>query len=395
MTVEGNSLSMRILVNTASTLKGGGVQVALSFLRECIALGEHHYGVIVGPGLNAALREEEFPENFEFFRIGYRPAQRLLSFRGPAYDLRAVESTYQPDVVFTTTGPSYWRPNAPHLMGFNLPHPLYPESPYFAQILNRRQRLRWYAKCQAIRYFTHGFADGWVVQTDDANRRLGAWIERDQVFTVPNTISSAYSRLGTIMSASKALESMAEGNFFRILILSSYHRHKNLEILNDIIPLMRERAIDDIRFVLTLPTEDFNKVILPEHRFLVDNVGPQLPESCPALYQATDALFLPTLMECFSANYVEAMAMRPPIITTDLGFARAICGEAALYFQPLNPRQALARISELRANPGVHKRLVENGAQQLSRFGTSRERAGAFLALCRDLVERTSNGSER
>ena len=59
-------------------------------------------------------------------------------------------------------------------------------------------------------------------------------------------------------------------------------------------------------------------------------------ENCPKLYNQADAMFLPTLLETFSASYPEAMKMERPILTSDLDFAKDICGDAALYFNPLD-----------------------------------------------------------
>ena len=359
--------------------------MAASFLRECERFDEYEIGVIVGPGLSSIVREQDFSRRFSFFRLDYRPAQRVLSLRRTTRDLELIESEFRPDVVFTTSGPSYWRPKAPHLMGFNLPHHLYPDSPYFTEVLNPMDRLRWRVKSLAIHYYTKGFADAWVVQTDDVNQRLRQWISSDQVYTVTNTVGRAFLPFnGTEESG---LQQTKQGSqFFKLLVLSSYYVHKNLEIINDIIGLMRERGIDDIRFAMTLPAEDFERAILPENRAWIDNVGPQTPDDCPALYQRSDALFLPTLLECFSANYVEAMAMKRPIITTNLGFARTICANAALYFEPKNARDALKKILELRAEESLYRDLVAAGQTELPRFGTPRQRAEAYLSLCQDLI---------
>ena len=239
---------MRLLINTASTFKGGGVQVAASFLRECAKfVEEHEFGVIVGPGLSGTVCHDEFPANFRFYNLEYRPAQRVFSLRSSGKDMEEIESEFAPDVVFTTSGPSYWRPRAPHLMGFNLPHHLYPDSPFFTHVLSSVGRLRWRAKSKLIQHYTRGFADAWVVQTDDINERLRRWISTEHVYTVPNTISSAYfaamRKSGIPREEEKGLSSG-----FCLLVLSSYYRHKNLEVINDIIGLMRERGIDGIRF---------------------------------------------------------------------------------------------------------------------------------------------------
>ena len=66
------------------------------------------------------------------------------------------------------------------------------------------------------------------------------------------------------------------------------------------------------------------------------NLGPVDLEDLPNVYRASDALFLPTLLESFSGTYLEAMHYGLPILTTDLDFARNICRDAALYFDPEN-----------------------------------------------------------
>ena len=137
---------MRLLINTASAFKGGSVQVAKSFLHECARFADCQFGVVLGPGLSDLVQEQDHPDNFKLFRLDYRPAQKVLSFQRAARDLKKIEFEFKPDAVFTTSGPSYWRPDSPHLMGFNLAHHLYPDSPYFKSVLNPIQTIRWRAK---------------------------------------------------------------------------------------------------------------------------------------------------------------------------------------------------------------------------------------------------------
>src|SRR5690606_10275866 len=114
----------------------------------------------------------------------------------------------------------------------------------------------------------------------------------------------------------------------------------------------------------------------------IHNVGPVRPEECPALYQECDGLFLPTLAECFSASYPEAMKMEKPIVTTDLGFAKSICGTAALYFEPMDAIAAAEQIKKLISSPYLQDRLIKQGKQELKKFDTPRSRAEKYLQLC-------------
>lgn len=373
---------MRILINTASNCTEGGVQVAKSVIEECLKIQDHQFFVVLSAAL-APFFPYKKRGNVEFRSLNYRPAQRLYTLRRPSVDLQRFEAQFQPDVVFTTSGPAYWRPKSPHLVGFNLAHNVYSDSPFF-RVLNWPQRLEWISKRLSTRYFMLRDADAWVVQTDDINLRLRKWLKRDNVFTVSNTASSHFREYAEKFTS--IVEKRISGGPFKLLVLSSYFVHKNLELVNEICNLMRAKRISDIHFTMTLHENEFNQVIEPMNRELVSNVGKQLPQDCPKLYLESDALFLPTLLECFSANYVEAMCMGRPIVTTDMGFARTVCQDAALYFQPLNAKDALDRILDLRSSNEVYRTVVEAGRQQLPRFGTPRQRLEKYLHIFRELV---------
>jgi glycosyltransferase involved in cell wall biosynthesis len=71
------------------------------------------------------------------------------------------------------------------------------------------------------------------------------------------------------------------------------------------------------------------------------NVGWLTLSECIDWYNRSDIVFLPTLLETFSATYLEAMRMGRPIVTCDLDFARDICKDAAAYFPPLSTKSWL------------------------------------------------------
>ena len=87
----------------------------------------------------------------------------------------------------------------------------------------------------------------------------------------------------------------------------------------------------------------------------------------------------PSLLECFSANYVEAMKMGLPIITTDLGFARSLCGDAAAYYSATDPAALADAIAELYRSPEYRSRLVEKGKKQSAIFDTYEDRARKLI----------------
>ena len=68
-------------------------------------------------------------------------------------------------------------------------------------------------------------------------------------------------------------------------------------------------------------------------------------EHVPILYKQVDGMIMPTLLESFSATYIDSMALGVPIFTSDRDFARDVCGDAAWYFDPLNAESIFEVIS--------------------------------------------------
>ncbi len=70
--------------------------------------------------------------------------------------------------------------------------------------------------------------------------------------------------------------------------------------------------------------------------------------SCHA---AADALVLPSLLESFTNTYADAMSEGVPVITSNLDFARTVCGEAACYIDPMDPASIVSGLDSLDADP--------------------------------------------
>lgn len=373
---------MKILINTATTYKGGGVQVANSFLEECKNITEHEYIVILGETLSKYIKQEEFPSNFTFYEIGYRPATRVFSLKSRTKLFRDVEEKHQPDVVFTTTGPSYWRSKAPHLVGYNLPHYIYPESSFF-KTYSYKNKIRWFFKALIIKFFFWKDSDAYVTQTDDVRDRVKKLLKTNKVYTVTNTCNPIY--YGNYHSVKKLPEENSKKEF-RLLLLSAYYKHKNFMIIPKVIEELRRKNVHNIKFVLTIPDDKINEYFTEEQQNYIYSLGRIPMNECPALYQECDAMFLPTLLECFSASYPEAMAMDKPILTSDLGFAHSVCADAALYFNPSDEVDITDKILELKNNEELCNSLIKKGKERLKYFDTAKERAEKYIYYCEQLV---------
>ena len=96
------------------------------------------------------------------------------------------------------------------------------------------------------------------------------------------------------------------------------------------------------------------------------NVGFIPQASLADYYRSCQALVMPTFLESFSGTYVEAMRYELPILTSDLDFAHAVCGDAALYFDPWDPLAIKDAILRFAAEPQLGAELAARGKVRLA-----------------------------
>lgn len=158
---------------------------------------------------------------------------------------------------------------------------------------------------------------------------------------------------------------------FKLVYPANYYPHKNIEILEPVAAELMARNAD-VAIVLTIDPDEHHEAA----QFLdgiaarglgevVINVGRVSPDCIPSLYDECDALLMPTLLETFGLPYVEAMHHRKPILTSDMDFARAVCGDAALYFDPMEPLAIVEAIEQVR-DYGIRDALVARADRRLA-----------------------------
>ncbi len=162
---------------------------------------------------------------------------------------------------------------------------------------------------------------------------------------------------------------------FVLFCLAKYYRHKNLESL---IEVFRKygRELSNVAVLFTVASDDSGLAVefleslkAPGLRDHLINVGSVAQEDLAGYFRYSDGVILPTVLECFSSTYVEAMQFGQPILTSDLDFAREICGPAALYFDPYDVESILSTILAFKGMSMKRRSaLVEAGGRQYEKF---------------------------
>lgn len=367
---------MTLLINLSNNLGGGGLQVALSFIEECKKILGHKYVVAINQKNIGLIDINSFdPSVFSFISIH---VTNLLSI-SPL--MKRVEKQYKPDAVFTVFGPSYWTPKVPHVMGYAIPHYIYPESP-FIKSMTFVQKLKLAFKKLVHLTFIKMEADAVICETQDAVERIKKTLNIKNItyHHVSNTVSSHFTNY--CKSETLVLPEKQPGEF-RFLCVSKYYPHKNLECIPKI---LNKLNYEGLKFILTLDNEAFEKLIPESLRCKVINVGFVKPEKCPQLYSECDAIFQPSLLECFSANYVEAMYMKKPLLASDYPFARTVCSDAAIYFDPLDTEDCQKKIFNIVENGNLREEMVKKGLKRLKVFPDAAERAKSYLNIISEII---------
>jgi glycosyltransferase involved in cell wall biosynthesis len=367
---------MKIIVNCSNLRFGGALQVAHSFLNEICQNKEHNFLVILSENISDEIEKKLFSDNFKFVTYSIKPSI-YKAFSGRDDYLSFLEKEFKPDSVFSVFGSTYWKPKVKHVCGFAKPEYIYKESPYFKQ-LNITKKIK-----LALLEFVHMYdfknnSSLLITENEDVSIRLRKKVSQ-KVVTITNTYNQVFTDKN---NWDKILVIKGDNKEFKFLTISANHRHKNLIILKKVIPILKETYPNfRFKFYLSILREDFN---IDSNNVLNDNIkflGKVNVNQCPSLYSQCDFLFLPTLLECFSASYCEAMYMKTPILTSDLSFAKGICSNAAVYFNPTNPKDIAKSIYDLAMNKIKQNELIENGSYQLSKFDTSQTRAKKYLEL--------------
>jgi glycosyltransferase involved in cell wall biosynthesis len=159
--------------------------------------------------------------------------------------------------------------------------------------------------------------------------------------------------------------------------MAAPYRHKNLELVPDI-ALALKRRLPSIHFVfeITIPAQHKLYTRIKRRAMQIGvaeslvSLGVLGPRECVDAYRACNVVLHPSLLEVFSVTYLEAMKMQRPLVVSDLPFAREICGEAALYFDPLSADSAAAQIAMLLESPDRVGSLTAAGERRQSEFPT-------------------------
>lgn len=372
-------MTKRFLINASNLHVGGGLQVAGSFLTEIAQLAESR------PNLAVALSSEvESSIGAKAVLLNKIDEIVNLNVTGLApWDRRARKLMNSYDRVFTVFGPLYrWRTPFTSIVGFAQAWIIYPGNEVYAMLPFHKRiktRLKFWLQAEFFKR-----ADVLVVELEHVKegliRELG--VDPARIHVVHNCLSSIYED----SSKWEAVVVPPPDGRLRLGFIGRNYAHKNTAIFPEIAAQLRERHGIESQFLVTF-TEDEWRACSSAFREICVNIGPLSLTQCPTFYRELDAVVFPSLLECFSATPLEAMAMERPLFASDRPFNRDICGKHAHYFDPTSPQDAADAIASACNNGATDFAALRAAREHAFSFSKPGERAEKYLALLEQYSE--------
>ncbi|HUW85219.1 MAG TPA: glycosyltransferase [Phycisphaerae bacterium] len=357
---------MRIAVLADALRAAGGLSVGKNMIAAMGRVApEHTYLLTLPAGVGYEPIIEHVPRCEAVFRHDRGKRVRLWLYR--TFEEPRLVKRFGPDVILSLGNRGLLDPPCPQAILVQDAHHFYPSEQYGQE--TPMLRLIWRYHAQHLRK-TLRRAQLVLCQTAVAERRLRQTHDyKGRTAICPNAVSTAL--LARPANASPPPALVPFDGFTKLLCLTRYYAHKNLESIVDTFSRFKEE-LSEVVVVLTIAPDQHPRAArllrAIAKRDLTDriiNVGPLSQEVLASYYANCDALLLPTLLESFTGTYLEAMHFGLPILTSDLDFAHGLCGAAALYFDPRDPRSMKRAILRIKDDFETRQQLRQQGRARL------------------------------
>lgn len=392
MSTKGHSDKLRIMVNGSTLLVGGGIQVGVTFIEYAFKSYAEEIDflfVVAKPLFDNLSTELQSKENVIAFETS--PAA-IFGGKQTRQEIKKLEKTFKPDIIYSIGFPSYIRFKAPEVGRYTNPWEINsPPLPWHT--IENKKKLKIFLGIQ-YRLIWARNASYFETQTEAAKlgimRKLS--VGSDNVKVIPNSPNPIFSNSDEVFHFDKT-------QLVKIFCLSAAYKHKNLEIIPEVAHYLKNKHSLNVEFIVTIPKDNSigdsiaNNAKRLQVEGMINNIGKINLKSCLDWYRNSHIVFLPTLLEVFSATYVEAMAMRRPIITTDLEFAIDVCGDAAIYYKSDLAESAADKIAELIGDHQLQNKMVAKGIKRLAYFPNPDEKHKMSFNWLKELAQksRTNN----
>lgn len=373
---------MKILIDCSNLKVGGGIQVATSFINDLLFLQKDDiFVILLSPQMRNTFIKERFTRNFQFIDLPESIYKNKFSYRKRGAYIRNIEDKVSPSVSFCVFGPPTYKSKNKKVAGFAQAFFIYRRSMYIRKLtILKKIRLSLLRNIQ-IPLFKKN-ANAIIFEAEDSRQIFCETYNypHEKTYTVNNTLNEIF-----LKPKEWGIIKVDKENKFGILCLAANYPHKNLPIIPKIIDVLIEKyRFTDFKFFISCAKHELNFANIYDP--YISYLGKVQIENVPPLYQQMDVMLMPSLLETFSANYLEAMYMGVPIVATNLGFATSICEHAARYYSPLSAIDAADNIYRLLTDQKLSNLCKKLGKARVGDFDSSLNRTKKYLEILKGIA---------
>lgn len=115
--------------------------------------------------------------------------------------------------------------------------------------------------------------------------------------------------------------------------------------------------------------EKINKSKYSSSIILIEDIESHI---IPLLYDNALIYIFSSYCEVFGLTNLEAMLYETPVITANKSALPEICGDAALYFDPLDPKDIKDKIDKVISNKVIRSQMIRHGKDRVKKFAWSK-----------------------
>uniref|UniRef100_A6VTG0 Glycosyl transferase group 1 n=1 Tax=Marinomonas sp. (strain MWYL1) TaxID=400668 RepID=A6VTG0_MARMS len=364
---------MKILFNCTSNTVGGGAKNAAIFIKFAIENKDFLWEFAVSTKVKAILEMWKV-DCSKMYLFESSPAKN----RGSRRRLRELSEFLDVDLVYTMAGPAYVNFPCKHVLGMSEP---YVSHAGWAEICKGRSLFKAIKTVGLTAYkaFFANKADFWVFQTDYSKKSFSNryFISPEKTVTIYNAIDMNIVEY----FENRHVKGISNGKEVIVLCPGGPYAHKAL----DTIPYLAKKLdynYKDISFKFLLSIDESSDEWLKIKRLSeqlnisnkVNTTGSYNYANVNSVLEQADIIYVPSILETFSASYIEAFASKVPLVCADREFSKDVCGNAAVYLDPYNYEMASEHFVDLINSPEKQVELINNGLLRLSLYGDQKLR---------------------
>ena len=375
--------TLKVLVNATTLVVGGGVQVGISFVESALSIKRDvEFSFLLSKEIYYSLIEKGVSSP-NFTLVDRSPAHPIKGIKSRQL-IKSEEVRFSPDIVYSIGFPSYIKFKSIEVGRYTNPWEINSEPLPWELFTTRISKV--VTKLGIFyRQFWAKRSDYLETQTEMAKLGISSRLsfDKNKIFVLPNSVNKIFMQDDLVVCPREG------GGQYTIFSLAAGYPHKNLEIIPKVIDYLVNNCSMNVKFIVTLDSDsDIWKSIKHEALYLnvfdhIENIGRISLEDCLEIYKRSHLVFLPTLLEVFSATYLEAMFVGVPIVTSDRDFARGTCCDAASYIDPYSPKEAGKAISYLLLNPLARETLIMQGKKLANSLPRADEKMSNLLEFTR------------